>query len=306
MRNLYAVTTSAMRDTVAARAHAFTWAELVAMSSASSVRRAVAAGELVRLLPGVYAGAEHAASFAARADAAVLWAGEGAALSAESALWVWGVTETAPRVVEVTVPHETRLRPPEWLRMRRVSSPVRTSRVDRLCVVSPADALVQAFGLLPVRERATTVFTAIGSRLVGTAQVREALARTPRVRARRALVRLLESVDQGAQSFLEAKGLATVFNTKDFARLIPQHQIVLEGRVYRFDLFDPVSRTAFELDSAAHHGKEDDRIRDIHRDAHCATAGILTVRFGYQQIVNDPLECRRIAIEVMRSRSPRR
>ena len=107
------------------------------------------------------------------------------------------------------------------------------------------------------------------------------------------------------KSFLEARSLRTVFNTQAFKRLVPQHVITLEGCTYRLDLYDPVTRTAFEMDSDKHHDGRGNRLRDIRRDAHLATAGILTVRFPYVDVMNAPHECRRIALEVMNARAPR-
>lgn len=309
MRTLYAVSQPAgatIRDVTVERAHAFTRAELIALSSKGAVQRAVASGTLRRVLPGIYAAAEHADSFQTRADAALLWAGPGAAISGESALFVWGLVEKPPSAVEISVPQSRHPRPPDWLRVRRVTVACMTTRVGRLAVVTPAEAIVQGYGSVEASARAEVVFGAVRAGLAGPAQISHVLERTPRVKRRRSLEHRVASAARGAHSFLEERGLVAVFTTAEFANVVRQHEVVVEGSQYFLDMFDAASRTAIELDGASFHSGVDARLRDIRRDAHLATIGILTLRFGYADLIERPDWCRRIASETFEARARRR
>lgn len=309
MRTLYAVSQPAgatIREITVERAHAFTRAELVALSSKGAVQRAVASGALTRLLPGIYAAAEHADSFHARADAALLWAGPEAAISGESALFVWGLVDSPPRMVEITVPQERRPRPPEWLRVRRVTVACMTTRVGRLAVVTPAEAIVQGYGAVEPSARAEVVFGAVRTGLAGPTQISQVLRRTPRVKRRRSLERRVAAAARGAHSFLEERGLVAVFTTSEYADVVRQHEVVIEGSRYVLDMFDAASRTAIELDGTRFHSGVDARLRDIRRDAHLATVGIQTLRFCYADLMERPEWCRQIARETLAVRACRR
>lgn len=297
------VQSDALRQLVADQTRAFPYAELLSVSSKAAVSRAVSSGWLSRVLPCVYAHATHACAFTARADAALLWAQEGSVIAGTSAMWVWGLLTKPPAKVHVLVPQQQRKDAPDWLSVTRVRDPGRSAVVGRLVVSTPADAIVRGFSHIHPRDRSATVYRAVQRGLVSPEQLSDALLRTARVPERRRLEQLVASARAGAESFLEERALRAVFNTREFANLLPQHDYFLEGWTYRIDLYDPVTRTAFEIDSAAHHGSTADRLRDIRRDAHLATDGVLTVRFSYQDIMERPHECRRIALEILRARS---
>jgi very-short-patch-repair endonuclease len=210
--------------------------------------------------------------------------------------------EKPPMRIDLLVPEHRRLRAPEWLDVTRAAASTPCSVVGRLRVASPADAVVRGLSSVAPRDRASVVYRATQRRLVGVPQLRDALARTARVPERRRLESIIRAVERGAESFLEERALRTIFNTREFSRLIPQHDYFLEGYTYRIDLYDPATKTAFEMDSKAHHGTWADRVRDMRRDAHLATDGVLTVRFPYEDVVERPAECRRVAVEVMRGR----
>lgn len=285
---------------------AFTWAELVALSSESKVRRAVASGELTRVVPGVYVAKTHAHSFHARAHAAILWAGSAAAINGVGALFLWGLVDKPPEHIEIAVPHGWHKRTPPWLKARRFASPIGRRPIGRLVVVDAAEAVVQGYGVAPPRARSEVVYRGTRSGLVTPAKLRTVLAQTPRVRSRRSLERRVSAAERGAESFLEEHALHTVFNTGEFAQLIRQHDVVVEGCLYRLDLYDEATRTAIELDSEEHHGRMPERQRDVNRDVHLATIGIQTLRFTYADITTRPKWCRAMVRNALAARALRR
>ncbi len=294
-----------LTETLRRHPRAFTFDELVSLSSERKARTAIVRGEAVRLLPNVYVAAVHADSFAAKSDAALLWAGPNAALAGVAALFAWGFVEHPPERIEIALPHDERPYPPSWIRVRRMTRLPRTSRIGRATVISADLAMIYGYGALPASRRAEALYCAVRSGFVTPASLAEELARVPRCLARKELTRRIESARRGAQSFLEEKGLRTVFNTKEFARLTRQHRVRAGGRTYRLDMYDPVTMTAIELDGDRFHSDPVQRKRDLRRDADLARIGVQTVRLTYRDIVDRPEWCRALVRGVLEARSAR-
>jgi hypothetical protein len=96
---------------------------LAAKVSSAAIGRAVDAGTLSPLHPGVYRLAGVPDSTDLLPWAAVLWAGDRAVLSHRSAAWwIWrldGLGRRPPDVIEVVVPHSQQLRPPRGVHVYR-------------------------------------------------------------------------------------------------------------------------------------------------------------------------------------------
>ncbi|WNM23561.1 endonuclease domain-containing protein [Demequina capsici] len=266
------------------------------------MRTAISSGRVVRLLPDAYVGAEHSDSFLARAHAALLWAGSAAAVSGTSAMFLWGLVESPPSHIEVLLPHPIHLNPPDWLVVRRRVRPPATAHIAGLAVLEPADAIVTGYGRLSPHTRAEPLYRAVRSGLVSPDALADAIRRAPRVAARRELSTRIAAAQAGAESFLEEVGLRSVFNTAEFAGLLPQHRVRCGDQTFRLDLYDPVTRTGIELDGAQFHDGSEARQRDVRRDAALASIGIQTVRFTFADIVQRPAWCRQTLAEVLRAR----
>lgn len=297
---------ASLRESIGNRVRAFTWAELVALSSERATRTAVARRDVVRLLHDTYVAREFAESFTARADAALLWAGHQAVLTGAAAAFLWRLIDQPPDVIEINVPRGRRLRAPAWIRIRSVSYDVPSVLTDDGRQVAQVGmGLIHAWESLSPDRRSTMLFAAVNRSLTTAEEIRELLDQMPRVRHRRPLVAQLAAIDAGAESFLEQHSLESVFVGVEFARLVRQHDVLYDGRRYRLDMYDPATRTAFELDSAAHHGSIGDRTRDVRRDADLAGLGIQTLRFTYRDLMQRPEWCRQKVREVLRVRTPR-
>ena len=255
------------------------------------------------MLPNQYCLAEQAESWAMRARAAVAWAGPGAALSGLAALAAWGYAPLPIELIEVLVPPGGHRRGPTWLQVRTLSAPIRSSVWSpATSIVTPSLALVMAYGSIPARDRATFVHGTVRARIVDARELGAELARLPRVAGRAELAQRTALIAKGAESYLEERGMADIFRGAGFADVLFQHKIVARGFKYRLDVFHPPSRTAFEMDSAGHHGSERARQYDVARDATLATLGVLTVRYTYQDIIQRPGWCRDTAREVIEAR----
>lgn len=295
----------ALATFISPEVRSYSLGELESACSARAVRTALRTGTLVRLMRGVYVAGEHQDSFAARAHAALRWAGPRGALTGEAALFLWRAVDEAPPLIDVTLRSGTGRQAPPWIRIVYTGTPFPTAEWQSLALALPEVALIHAFGRIDPDSRESVVYKAIGHGHVRVAALREEISRTPRVRGREALLRTIKAITAGSESHLERIGSATVFNTAQLQRLLRQHKVRAEGRRHRLDFYDPKTRTAIELDGAAFHGALHQRERDLRRDAVLAAQGILTLRFGYHDVVERPGWCREIVIETLRSRQQR-
>ncbi|MDN4479766.1 endonuclease domain-containing protein [Demequina muriae] len=174
-----------------------------------------------------------------------------------------------------------------------------------MATVAPPIAAVQAFGDLPVSRRGEALFHPLRAGVVSPEDLRDAVEIVPRVRGRKDFLRLLDAVAAGAESWLEAEGMRRVFNTTEFAQLLPQHVLDVDGVRYRADLYDTNTRTVIELDGSQFHDSSPRRVRDLRRDAALASIGILTIRLSYRDVVERPEWCRRTVRAALDARAKR-
>ncbi|WP_144276320.1 endonuclease domain-containing protein [Demequina sp. NBRC 110053] len=155
-----------------------------------------------------------------------------------------------------------------------------------------AYAIAQAYGDLTESERSDALFGSVTRKLCTVRELRDALAAMPRVKARRELVARIEAVEAGAESWLEERALKDALTGRPFDSLIRQHRIVVEGQAFRLDMYDPFTRTAIEADSFRWHAGDQQRLRDIRRDALLATIGIQTIRLSSRDLIENADWCR--------------
>lgn len=297
------MTMRGLRARLLPQARPFTYADLCAAASRHGIDGAIRRGEIVRVLPGFYASAVHADSWAVRARAAIAWAGPRALIGGTSALFAWEVIEAAPSTVHLVLPHGAHRRPPRWLQVSTVTYSVPSRRWQGDMPVALAEfAVAQAYGRARTDQRAELVYQAFRSRAVSAESMARALQMMPRVRARASLVARVTYAADGVESFLEERGLRHVFTGPPFRHWLRQHRVRAGGRGFRLDLYDPDTSTAFELDGAAAHGTLENRQADVERDALLAGVGILTVRFTYRDVFDRPEWCREVALRVVAER----
>jgi very-short-patch-repair endonuclease len=282
--------------------HAYPSSELIALFSRRQFERAVRDGELVAVAPNSYVAACHAESLHARVDAALLWAGTPAAIGGQAALCLHGILDSCPAVVEVVVPRDRHLKPvPSRLRTRRTDYIFEPVQVGGWTVVPAAMALCQAFWELGTQRTGVTL-RALANKAVGVEDLCATLTAMPRVRGRKQLTSLLAHFAAGSESYLEVVAVSDVFRGHDFAQLVRQHEVVAHGRRYRLDLYDEQTMTAIETDGAAYHAGPTDWQRDLNRDADLSSLGILTVRFSYSDLMQNPERCRARVRAIIASR----
>jgi hypothetical protein len=271
-----------------------------------TIRRALADGQLTRLVADQYCLTIHAESWTMRSRAAVEWAGPGAALTGVAALAAFGYAPIPFDLIHVAVPAGCHRSGPPWIKVRSLTMPFQTATwVPVTQMTMPDLALVLGYGAVPPHRRASYVHGAMRRGLGTAASVRDLAETLTRIPAKRELIQRLRHIVAGAESFLEERGMETVFYGAEFAELIFQHRIRIRGEGFRIDAFHPPSMTAFELDGDGTHDEPPDRKRDIRRDALLATIGIATVRLARASVLEKPEWCREIALEAMQSRTNR-
>jgi len=253
------------------------------------------------LLPGVYATFTGPVPATARAWAAVLYAGRGAALGGSTALWLCQVLDAPPHVMTVCVPAARTVEPQPGLRV------VRTRGLER--VTHPASVprrLRVEAAVLDVAHEAPDDARAVDVVLRATQQRRttpdrlsDALAARAR-HSRRALLRdLLAEVVEGVQSQLERRWRSSV----ELRHGLPRAERNVTERAngpgagprnrYR-DVRYRRWGLVVELDGAEAHPTWL-KFRERRRDNALVVAGEPTLRYGWRETVGDPCG---IAVEV--------
>lgn len=272
--------------------------------SPDGLEAAVTRGELTRVLPGQYANAVHGESWTVRSLAACMWMPPGSALTGRAALYALGCLSDVPDVIDVVVPRGHHRNGPKWMRVVSQTHPIDAQVTQSGLTVAQVElAVIHAFVREPAYSRASLVYSACAGGGVDPGHVRELLERLPRVARRRELERLLDHAADGVESFLEQRGATKVLTGTAFSEVIRQHRLVVRGEGFRLDAYDPATRTAFEFDSEAWHGKPEQRAYDLRRDALLAGIGVLTTRFGYWDVMQRPQWCRQAALRVLTQRA---
>jgi len=242
-----------------------------------------------QLQRGVYACFTGKPAREAELWAAVLRAGDGAALSYRTAAELYGLDHGPAGLIHVTIPagrrsgivrggvvhfsrHLEETRHPALL-------PPRT-RIDDtvldLAVVSPT--FDEAFDWLS---------RAVGRRLTTPARLTAALQARSKVRWRTGLLAALADVAEGAQSNLEWRYVRNVERAHGLPAAQRQAKIVAGNRTRYADNLYEEAKLAVELDGQAAHPPEQ-RWTDSHRDNEHARLGIMTVRYNWSDVTNRP------------------
>lgn len=278
----------------------FTSHELLTVASRHGLEGAVRRGQVVRVLPGLYAGSLHADSWIVRARSALHWAPD-AVLSGASALFACGGLLDPPTRIELLVPRSGRRRYPAWIAPRRSDLHLpAVPWIDGHSMLHPAYAVALGYGIQHPDRRAEIVYGPVRTRCVTPEDIVTAVSSLPRVRDRRGVLRRAAMASAGIESFMEERGARDVLVGAEFAGLVRQHRLTVGSMSFRADAFHGPSLTAFEFDGARFHDPQ--RLADGRRDALLASVGVLTVRFGYADVMNRPEWCRELAKRAVAAR----
>ncbi|MFD6752494.1 DUF559 domain-containing protein [Micromonospora gifhornensis] len=284
------------------------------------LQRACTNGELVRVLPEVFAAAHLlndesvpplsriGPALGRRAVAA--WVRGRGALSHLTALDVWGLRQQlSGDLLYVSAPADSGLRDWPGVRVlrRRHFTLAPPSMVVRqgMPVTTIERALVDSWPMLAREEQRMPMIRAVNNRLTTPCRLQAVLDGTARVAGRVALRTLLTRLADGCRSPLEIWGHERVFTGPGMPTFQRQVQIRLGLRNVYLDLYAEPERVNIELDGATTHGDPRQREVDLRRDARLAALGILVVRFAHRRLVREPETVRRETLAILATRRPR-
>jgi predicted transcriptional regulator of viral defense system len=259
-----------------------TRAQLLALGlSPEAIQRRVRSGRLHREHLGVYSVGTPATTPLELAAAAVLACGDGAVLSHESALALWGQAKRWPETPRVITRSRIR-RPGIQTRETALSrKDIRTHHGIR--ATSLARTLLDCSPSLTRKALARAVNDALRSQYMTQAQLADIAQRNPRHPGTKLISPFVDTPTAPTRSHLEDAFLE--FCAK-YGLPRPQVNNVVCGYEVDF-LFEP-QRLIVELDGWEFHRDRTSFERDRTRDADTAEAGYLTVRITWDRLKIQP------------------
>jgi hypothetical protein len=232
--------------------------------------------------------------------AAVLVFPQRAVLSHDSAAWLWGLTTTAPREVELTVAARGNRRP--GLRVHRVWSlpPEERTTHEGLPVTSVARTLADLAGTSSSRQLARLVDRAKRRDKLDLAAVDRALGRRPGSYGEGQLQEVLRLYRQPVFDRARSE-LLFLDAIHDAGLSLPSINLWVAG--YEIDAYWEEERFAVEIDGWGTHGTrrafEEDRLRQ----EDLKLAGIDSIRISAKRIEDEPrVVARRLKLLLARRR----
>jgi very-short-patch-repair endonuclease len=247
------------------------------------------AGRLHRLHRGVYAVGHTVLTVRGHWMAAVLAAGDGAALSLASATAHWDLRTGVPSIIDVSVPRGGgRYRRP-GLRIHRVAT-LRDDEVttdkDGIPATTPARTILDMAAILSPSRLESLLDRAERQELTDYPAL-DAMARAhPGHRGASALRQALATHDAGAD--MTRSELEIAFLELCRAGGLPRPRVNARVEGLEVDFLFPAAKLVVEADSWRFHKTRRDFENDRARDAILAAAGYRTLRFTDRQIAGRP------------------
>jgi hypothetical protein len=259
--------------------------------SSDGVKWALSRGTWQRVYPGVFAIFSGPAGRPARLWAALLYAGEDAILSHQTAAELLGLTSERSTVVHVTIPHARRVVPPGGVVIhitRHASAKWRYARgiPPHTLTEDTVIDLVNAAGNLD--DAVGWVTAAFSRHLTSEWPLRQALAARPRVRWRGQLDEAITFAAGGTHSVLEFRYDRDVERAHGLPRAARQVSFTKGdgSRGYRDRCYEQYGRLVVELDGKRYHPDEN-RDRDRRRDNQAAATGSPTLRYDWTDVTRE-------------------
>jgi hypothetical protein len=268
-----------------------------------TIRNQVRAERWQCLQTGVYAAFTGTPGQDARLWAVVLRAGQGAALSYQTAAELHGIADRGGTMIHVTVPGSRHPVPIPGAIVHRadrlgwtrhpVMLPPRTRVEDTtLDLTQVAASFDDAFGWL---------CRAVGRRRTTAALLQEALDARPKVRWRAGITSALGDIGSGVASALEYPYVRDVERRHGLPPARRQAKVVLGRRTRYLDNLYDAAGLAVELDGQVAHSIEQ-RWADMHRDNAHATVGLITLRYSWADVTARPCLVAGQVAEVLQQR----
>jgi very-short-patch-repair endonuclease len=275
---------------VAARQHGAVKSAQLGVSKAT-IAEWVRAGRLHRKYRGVYAYGHPNLSREGRWMAAVLAAGEGAAVASLTAAFLRQLLRYEPRTIHVIAPKQRRSQPGFRLRTCRNLDPLDITVVNGIPVTTVARTLVDLTDAQDAEQIANVIHEAAFRDLFDEAATRAAMARAPgrKLGVLEAALQLHASGSAGTKSRNERRFLKLV---RGAGLPEPRTNVIVHG--FEVDFSWP--GLCVEVDGAGHQrprAKADDRIRD----AALKARGITIIRVTADELAKPEAVLAKLAAE---------
>jgi very-short-patch-repair endonuclease len=252
-----------------------------------------------RIHLGVYAVFNGHVDRPARLWAGLLYAGDGAILSHETAAELIGLADRQSEFIHVTVPNTRRVIPPRGVVIhisRRTIPKWRYARGVPPHTLNEDTVLDLVHAAKDLDEAVGWVTAAFGRHLTGEAPLRRAIAARPRVRWRRQLDEIITFATEGTHSVLEFRYDRDVERAHGLPKAARQTPFTRRDgrRGYRDRYYQQYGRLVVELDGKRYHPDER-RHLDQARDNQAAATGGATLRYGWSEVTREPC---RTAVQV--------
>lgn len=261
--------------------------------SEGAIRHRIATGRWQRLYEGVYATFSGPVPRQARLWAAVLYAGEGAVLSHETAAELQRLLDQPAPLIRLTVPQSRRVAPQEDLKIFRSKHILPGQRfppgvLPQTLVDDTILDLVD--GAQTIDEVCGLVTRAFGRRLTSEGRLRATVNLRKRQRWRSDVDALITEAARGTHSLLEHRYDRDVERAHGLPGSARQTQYIkLDGTKGFRDRHYQQYGVIVELDGMSAH-QEEDRWADRERDNHAATLRKQTLRFGWKHVRHQTCE----------------
>ncbi len=225
---------------------------------------------------------------------AILWCGEGACLSHDTAAHLQGLLSSAPEEIHVTVPESRHPAHRTGVAIHRTRNAMRRAsgrRLPQLCVEDTV--LDRCEAAAKEDDVVALVVSAISKRRTTCARLANALGDRQRARWRDLLRDLLDD-GEDIESPLEWRYRRDVERAHALPSGTRQHLAEFGGRRARRDVLYAEWRVVVELDGRLGHIGVG-RFRDMQRDNAAAIRGELALRYGWADVAGDPC---RVAVQI--------
>lgn len=255
---------------------------LAAGISDPAISRWLGRGLLIRVHTGVYALGHHSGGIESRLAAALLSAGDGAALSHGSATFWWRITDRRPRRIDILLPSARRSR--SEIRFHRSRQPIERIHLRRLPVVPPTAALLGYAATATTSQLRRALAEADRRNLLDPAAIRAGLGsgRPGTARLRDALCRHLPDL-AFTLSELERRFLELLADAG-----IPTPEVNVSVGGMMVDALFREARVVVELDGHEFHANPAAAEEDRRRELRLRALGYRVVRYTWRQINEDP------------------
>ena len=272
--------------------------------SPDAVKHRATRGDWQRVFPRVYATYSGPVQAEHRAQAAVAYAGVGAALSHQTAAVRLGLPIAPVKTMHLVLPAGRRVRRQAGLTLHysRDLPPCDVRTVRGLACTSVERTVLDLVRAATSPGRAAGVIAdAVRSGRTTSARIRALVETRALVPYRTDLLDVLAETQAGCQSALELRH-AGICRRHDLPPGTRQLRRLLEGKATYADNVVQEFEVYTELDGRLGHELEADRFRDHHRDNVNTVAGRSTLRVGWRNALDEPCEVARQRAATLRGR----